>query len=180
MATTLPDRLQTPRLILRAPRPADAAGFFAAYTQDSEVARHMTWRAHTRLSQTEDFVAFCIDGWDSGRSRPYVLALQGGEQTPIGMLEARLHGHMIDLGYVLARRHWGAGLMPEAVRAFSEAALALPDYFRIQATCDIGNLASARTLEKSGFEREARLARYTVHPNLGDEPGPCFLYARCR
>ena len=41
MALRLPDRLQTQRMILRAPREADAAHIFAAYTQDIEVARHM-------------------------------------------------------------------------------------------------------------------------------------------
>ena len=96
------------------------------------------------------------------------------------MLEVRFMGHIIDIGYVLARRHWGNGLMPEAVNALAQSALALPQVFRIQATCDIENFASARTLEKAGFVREARLDRYTVHPNISVEPRACYMYARCK
>jgi ribosomal-protein-alanine N-acetyltransferase len=180
MALLLPDRLQTLRLILRRPRQTDAAIFFDAYAQDIEVARHMTWRPHKAVSETEEFISSCIEGWDSGRSRPYVLAAHDSEDIPIGMLEARLQSRTIDIGYVLGRSYWGSGLMPEAVRALSDSALAMPQWFRVQATCDVENQASARTLEKSGLVREARLERYTVHPNVSAEPRPCFMYARCR
>jgi len=80
----------------------------------------------------------------------------------------------------LPDEYWGAGLMPEAIDAFSQLALSLPDYYRIQATCDTENAASARTLEKSGFVREGRLERHTVLPNLSDEPRASFMYARCK
>jgi [ribosomal protein S5]-alanine N-acetyltransferase len=177
MTIQLPDRIQTQRLILREPRHADAALLFDTYTQNAEVARYMVWRPHTELSQTEGFIERCMQGWASGLSRPYVLAFHDNEHIPVGMLEARLHSHMIDFGYVLGRQHWGAGLMPEAIKALSEVALAQPDCFRLQATCDVENRASARTLEKSGFVREGRLERYTILPNRSAEPLACFMYA---
>lgn len=176
----LPAFLPTNRLVLRAPCAADAAAMFAAYTQDAEVARFMTWRPHTALRETESFVSWCTDAWASGRSRPYVLALRDEPQQAIGMLEARLHPHMVDLGYVLGKKHWGTGLMPEAIGALCDAALALPACFRVQASCDTENAASVRTLEKSGFVREGRLERHTVQPNLDAAPRAVFLYARWR
>jgi ribosomal-protein-alanine N-acetyltransferase len=180
MTIQLPDRIQTQRLILREPRQTDAALLFDTYTQDAEVARYMVWRPHTELSETEGFIARCMQGWASGISRPYVLAFHGSKHIPLGMLEARLQAHTIDIGYVLGRQHWGAGLMPEAIMALCELALALPDCFRIQATCDVENHASVRTLVKSGFVREGRLERHAVHPNRSAEPSACFMYARCR
>lgn len=180
MENVLPAQFQTERLLLRAPRKEDARVLFDSYTQDIEVARYMVWRPHASIAQTEAFVAECIHAWDNGLRKPYVLALRGGGHHAIGMLEARILGHVVDIGYVLAREHWGAGLMPEAVRALTELALSRPGLFRVQASCDIDNRPSARTLEKSGFVREGRLDRYTVHPKLGTEPRPCFMYARCR
>jgi [ribosomal protein S5]-alanine N-acetyltransferase len=180
MTIQLPDRIRTQRLILREPRNTDAPVLFDTYTQDAVVARYMVWRPHTQLSETAGFVERCMQGWASGQGRPYVLAFHDSEHLPLGMLEARLQPHTIDIGYVLGRQHWGAGLMPEAIMALSELALALPDCFRIQATCDVENLASARTLEKSGFVREGKLARYAIHPNRSAEPSACFMYARCR
>lgn len=142
------------------------------------MARHMVWRPHRTMAETEGFIAHCMRGWASGQSRPYVLALHDSEHVPLGMLETRMLSHRIDIGYVLARRHWGQGLMPEALGALVDAALSLPGCFRVQATCDVGNLASMRWLEKCGFLREGRLERYVVSPNISHEPGPCFLYAR--
>jgi RimJ/RimL family protein N-acetyltransferase len=177
---TLPELLKTPRLILRAPRPGDAACLFDAYTQDDEVTRHMVWRPHQTLLETEAFIAYCMSCWESGAGRPYVLAFHRNQDLPIGMLEARIAQHSIDIGYVLQRACWGQGLMPEAIAALADAALSLPDCFRVQATCHVHNTASARTLEKSGFVREGRLERFAVLPNIGSEPAPAFMYARCR
>lgn len=180
MNPPLPDRLETSRLVLREPCAADATGMFDAYTQDMDVARFMVWRPHGELSQTQAFVAGCIQGWASGLRRPYVIAFRGDESQPIGMIEARILGHTIDIGYVLARRHWGNRLMPEAVTSLAEACLVDPRVFRVQATCDIDNIGSARTLERAGFLREGRLDRFTSHPNVSAEPRPCYMYARCR
>lgn len=180
MAVLLPDEIHASRLMLRAPRATDAAHLFKAYTQDLEVARYMTWRPHTRLAETEGFIAYCMKAWSEDRSRAYLLVPHDNQNVPVGMLEARLQPQTIDIGYVLQRRWWGDGLMPESIEAFSQLALSLPDYFRIQATCDVENVASARTLEKSGFVREGRLERHTVIPNLSEAPRAAFMYARCK
>ena len=180
MPILLPDEIRTARLTLRAPRTTDALHLFEAYTQDLDVARYMTWRPQTKLSETEGFIAYCMKGWAEDRSRAYLLVPHDNGDVPIGMLEARLQPRTVDIGYVLQRKYWGAGLMPEAIDAFSTLALSLPDYYRIQATCDTENAASARTLEKSGFAREGRLERHTVIPNVSDQPRASFMYARCK
>ncbi|MES1945571.1 alanine acetyl transferase-like protein [Salinisphaera sp. PC39] len=159
---------------------ADAQALFDAYTSDPQVPKYMVWAPHTNVSETETFLEGCVADWNEGSRFAYALTLQGRASSPVGMLDATPKGHMLDIGYVLARDLWGRGLMTEAVMAFSELALALPGVFRLQASCDFENMASARTLEKSGFVREGRLDRYTVHPNISVEPRPCFMYARCR
>lgn len=181
MEQSLPDRIVSQRLVLRAPQATDAATIFASYTTDIDVARYMIWQPHAVVSESKAFIAACIRAWAGKDRRPYVLALHGSEHTPIGMLEARRLGTaLVDIGYVLARAHWGQALMPEAIMALTDVMLAMPSIFRVQATCDIDNEPSARTLEKSGFVREAVLQRYTVHPNISSEPRACFMYARCR
>ena len=175
----LPDPIQTPRLLLRQPRADDAQAIFDAYTQDERVCKYMIWSPHREIAETECFIAGAIVAWGVGARLAYVLvdADAGGA---IGMLEARVQGSTVDIGYVLARALWGRGLMPEAIGALASAALAQPQFFRVQPTCDVTNTASARTLEKAGFAREGRLERYTVHPNLAPEPRACFMYARVR
>ena len=174
----LPERLETGRLLLRRPVEADAGEIFRGYTQDARVSRFMVWKPHSSVAESQAFIASCIAAWDEGSRLAYVL-VQAGSSPAIGMLEARIHRSTIDLGYVLARAHWGKGYMPEAVAALAATALQ-HGYFRVQAFCDVDNRPSQRTLEKAGFAREGRLERYMVHPNISPEPRPCYMYARCR
>ena len=177
MNRIVPKRLQSERLVLRPPESSDALAIFNAYTQDIEVARYMVWRPHLAVAESEAFIAECIQAWDGSERMPYVLAFRGAEQQPIGMLDTRVLGTKLDIGYVLAPQYWGRALMPEAITTLAKAALGSPSIFRVQATCDVDNKASARTLEKSGLIREAVLQRYSVHPNISAEPRDCFMYA---
>ena len=178
-AGTLPPTFETERLGGRLPVPSDAAHLYAAYASNPLVSHYMVWRPHTDLSATEVFLADCIAAAQQGTRFPYVL-VERGSTTPIGMLEARHNGHTVDIGYVIAPQFWGRGYMPEAITALAKIALALPQVFRVQASCDIENRPSQRALEKAGFVREARHERHTLHPNMSSEPRPCYMYALCR
>ena len=179
MTDLLPERIETDRLLLRRPQRPDADAIFGAYCQDPEVCRYMVWTPHARLADTQQFVEGCIKAWTGGDVWPYML-VRRTDDLVMGMIEARCAGHRLNIGYVLAKAHWGRGYGPEAVRAVTELALAQPGLFRVEATCDVDNLASARVLEKCGFAREGRLARYTVHPNLSPDPRDGWLYAKTR
>jgi RimJ/RimL family protein N-acetyltransferase len=93
------------------------------------------------------------------------------------MIEVRLNAHRANFGYVLARPYWGNGFMPEAIAALVKITLEPLTIYRIEATCDVENKASARALEKSGFLREGLLRRYIIHPNISPEPRDSLLYA---
>ena len=67
--------------------------------------------------------------------------------------------------------------MPEAIAAIVKLTLAHPAIYRMAATCDVENKASARALEKSGFSREGLLRKYIIHPNISAEPRDSLLYA---
>lgn len=175
MISSLPPHFETARLSVRLPQPTDTEIIFEAYCQDPEVSRYMIWMPHESVDTTRDFINSCLVNVNKGFSMPYLLTLKPGGQ-PIGMLDARLSAFSANIGYVLAREHWGQGLMPEALLAFVNIALSGP-FFRVEATCDVENHASVRALEKSGFAREGRLARYTVLPNLSPEPRDAWLYA---
>lgn len=176
----LPGLLHTERLILREPRSPDAGAVFEECTRDPQVMRYLPWRPHTSIADTEQFIAGCVRDWTSGLKLPYVLTLREAPELAIGMLEARPRSHLIEIGYMLGRPHWGQGLMSEALKAWADAALGSPSIYRVQATCEIENAGSARVLEKAGFLREGRLARCTVYPNVDSEPRPCFLYGLTR
>jgi [ribosomal protein S5]-alanine N-acetyltransferase len=175
----LPDGFRTARLVLRPIAPEDAGPIFDGYAQDAEVTRFLTWRTVRSRAETEAYIARCL-ATPPDASRTYVLV--GAEDGAVrGAFDLRRDDpYRMGFGYVLARRWWGQGLMPEALAAVAEWALAQPGVFRISALCDVENLASARAMEKAGLVREGLLRRRSVHPNIGDEPRDCFLYARVR
>jgi ribosomal-protein-alanine N-acetyltransferase len=179
VARFLPEQINTERLRLRQPEVADARSIFQAYTQDPEVSRFMIWTPHTSESVTRAFIESCIEAWNADSRLPYVIT-EHNSNVAIGMIEARMFGTAVDIGYVLAKPHWGRGLMPEAIAALADSALERPGIYRVQATCDTENIPSQRALEKSGFTREGRLERYTVHPNVSLEPRASFMYAKFR
>jgi RimJ/RimL family protein N-acetyltransferase len=49
--------------------------------------------------------------------------------------------------------------------------------YRVWATCDVENLASAHVLEKAGMQKEGILRRYILHPNISPEPRDSYCYS---
>jgi RimJ/RimL family protein N-acetyltransferase len=166
----------TERLELRSATRADAPLAFASYAADPDVPRYMTWRPHKSLAETEEFFRRCEEVWRTRTAFPWSLRLKT-DGSYAGMLEARIKGHAVDIGYVLARHLWRRGLMSEAVAALVQWALAQPEIFRVWAVCDVDNVASARLLESVGMQREGTLRRWIFHPNISDSPRDCLCYA---
>ena len=175
----LPEEIEGPRICLRRPVSSDAEVIFKAYAQDAAVCRFLTWQPHKSAATTREFIAVCIEAWKADARRPYVIAEKPSSDA-IGMIEARIQRSTVELGYVLARLHWGKGLMAEAISLLAKASLARPRIFRVQAFCDVENTQSQRVLEKAGFKREGRFERWMIHPNMSAEPRPCFMYAVVR
>ena len=175
----LPDRFATARLILRPIAAADAPSIFAGYAQDPEVVRFLIWRPHRTLADTEAYINRCISE-PSDQSRSYALIARTDGELLGAFALRQPEAHRLDCGYVLARPYWGRGLMTEALSEVADWAMRQVEIWRIGAVCDVQNPASARVLEKSGFEREGILRRWLVHPNIAPEPRDCVSYAKCR
>lgn len=169
-----PEQIETERLLLRRPSIADAASIFNSYAQDLEVTRYLVWRPHTNIQETENFLADCAAAWEDASRFPYVITLNG---AVIGMIEIRINDFKADVGYVLAREHWGRGIATEALRTLVDWALGQESIYRVWALCDVENPASGRVLEKVGMRREGVLRRQLIHPNISDEPRDSNCYA---
>lgn len=68
----------------------------------------------------------------------------------------------LEIGYTLFyRKHWGKGLMSEAVRLVVDYLFMAERINRLEIRCDVANLASARIAEKLGFTHEG-IARQAI------------------
>ncbi len=179
-------QIPSPRLLLRPPRASDAPQVFARWSTDLEVLRHLGQRPHTDVKQTRAQLIWDEARWIKRSAWTWLLLERGDHDTPIGLVSLTSQNpggppHHLRLGYVLARSRWGQGLMSEALCAVMDQVW--PEEatcWRVDAVCDVENPASARVLERLGFEREGLLRRHTLHPNAGDLPRDVWLYAQVR
>lgn len=150
-----PPTLQTSRLTLRRMRPEDAEEMHR-YASDPEVARHMLWEPHESLRDSENFLRFVRERYARGDPAGWGLEERetGRFIGTCGMQAWRPEHSRAELGYVLAREHWGRGLMTEAVAAVVDFGFDRIGFNRLEARCLDGNVASARVLEKVGMTRE--------------------------
>ena len=172
----MPEQLETERVVLRKPRLDDARAMFEGWTQDREVTRYLTWRPHERIEQTQEFVQGCIRAWESETRFPYLITLQGTGEV-IGIIDPRIEGPKVGIGYGAARAYWGKGYVTEATRALIQWAFQQPSIYRVYATTDVENVASRRVMEKAGMQCEGILRKSILHPNLSDIPRDSYMYA---
>ena len=82
-----------------------------------------------------------------------------------------------EIGYMLARERWGQGFMREAFAAVLAHAFGALDLNRLEADVDPRNHASARLLERAGFNPEGFLRERWI---VGDEVCDTALYGLLR
>jgi ribosomal-protein-alanine N-acetyltransferase len=174
--TNPPESIETPRLRLRKPVLEDADVIFRQYAQDSEVTKYLTWYPNRSVAETREFVRSCIAAWEAEKSFQWAI-IQKNRNHAIGMIGFRPDGHKWELGYVLTRAYWGKGYMTEAVKALVDWALKQSEIYRVWAVCDLENRASSRVMEKAGMTKEGVLRRWSVHPNISEEPRDSYCYS---
>lgn len=162
---------RTNRLLLRPGFPEDAAAVAAAIG-DLRIARNLArvpWPYG--LAEAEAFLASPGD--------PLLPSLLITERTASATqviggcgLQRRASG-AVELGYWVARPHWGRGIATEAATAVVDIARTL-GFRAIEASHFLDNPASGRVLEKLGFEPSGIVA--PLHCLARGEQVPARLY----
>jgi len=146
---------RTPRLLLRPGFPEDAPALATAMS-DAAIARNLAvvpWPYSLRdaeafLASPRDPILPSLLIFERGAGAPQLVGSCGLGRRPSGAVE---------MGYWIARSHWGRGLATEACTALIDIARAL-GLSRLEASHFIDNPASARVLEKLGFESTGLIA----------------------
>ena len=171
-----PKLFETDRLVLRQPVKEDASAIFEEYAQDREVSRYLTWKPHKSIKETRAFLFRCEKVWREGTSFPWSVIRKTDRQL-MGMIEISFEQNGAILGFVLARKYWGNGFIPEAVKTLIKWCLKQDELHRVWAFCDIENSASARAMQKAGMSREGILRSWTRLPQMGDLPRDCISFS---
>lgn len=176
-----PETFTTARLTARPITVADAPAVFAAYANDPEVTRYLTWPVCTKAEELHPFLATQEKTWRGENAGRFAWLLSRRDDGAVlGSIGVDIDGWKICCGYVLGRAHWGRGYMTEALQWVVDWGLAQPAIHRVWAFCDLENPASGRVMVKAGMTHEGLLRRWHVAPNLGPAPRDCDVYAKVR
>lgn len=150
--------LETPRLLLRRFRPEDAADMFE-YASDPEVARDVTWEAHTSIEASRGFIDYTIKKYVNKQVSEWGLVLKESNKFigTCGFVYWKPEHAKAEIGYALSRKYWGRGLMPEAVAAVLKFGFEKMKLHRLEARCNDTNPGSERVMIKSGMKYEGLL-----------------------
>jgi RimJ/RimL family protein N-acetyltransferase/predicted N-acetyltransferase YhbS len=150
---------------LSAPRRSDKAALLACLNEKEIYERTLRIPFPYTEADAEDWLA----RWENtiretGQPRAWIIRneadlLIGGvgfEKPEIGK------SHRAEIGYWLAKPYWGRGIMPAVVNKACEFAFREWGLAKITAQVFAFNTASARVMEKCGFEQEGYLRNHCL------------------
>jgi ribosomal-protein-serine acetyltransferase len=156
-----PDQIETDRLILRCPTPADAPAMLDAIQASmAELRPWMPWANDDMdLAKLTEFIRRAQASYTLRRDFRLSAFLKDD-----GKLIGNVSMHHIDwvipkleIGYWLDTRYTGCGYTVEAVKVLTEFAHDKLGMFRVAIHCDSLNVKSRVVAERAGFVFEARL-----------------------
>lgn len=161
--------IETERLTLRRFQLADAASL-AAYRNNPDIARYQAWPSpltpDAAIEQVRTYIEQDPDqpGWSQ------VAIELKADHSLAGDLGVFLHDNRMQavLGVTLRPDLHGQGYATEAVRAILEHLFSNKGHHRVSAECDTRNTASARLLQRVGFQLEGRRPEFTRNINTGE------------
>lgn len=143
--------LKTERLTLRPFRQDDAEAVFRGWANDEAVTKFLTWTPHRTAEETRAVLAL----WEEEAKRPdvYHWAIEAVGEL-IGDINAVATDERTEsacIGYCLAHKHWGKGIMTEAFFAVLSYLFGEVGFNRVYSSHSAENPGSGRVMEKCGL-----------------------------
>jgi RimJ/RimL family protein N-acetyltransferase len=162
--------LTTERLVLRETAAHDVQGAFDMES-DPVAMRYWSRPPMQHLSEAQASVERAMR-YFAERSGLRWSITRAGDDVMIGQCSLFAFNEQCgraEIGYGLDRRHWGQGIMNEALTAVVGFAFGPLGMRRLEADIDPRNIASIRALERLGFAREGLLReRWVVADEISD------------
>ena len=147
-----------------------------AMTGDRAVMRYMGFRAHDTVDEARDLIL----AYQKSPSRWQAVTLLDDPNDILGIVGFEVQGHQVAIT-IMFRRDWKArGAGREFSTPFVKWIFTHPQIWRAWAHVHVDNLPVQRVLKRMGAEREGRLRRFAMFPNLSEIPQDVYAYAIVR
>lgn len=147
--------LQTARLLLRPFAQSDVEAIYILQS-NPRVLRYWDSPPWSERARANAFISACRKMEEEGSGARFAIETRenGAFVGWCSMFRWNPVYRSLGIGYCFDEPAWGNGYATEAVRAMLQWAYGVLDLNRVEAELDTRNAASARVLEKLGFERE--------------------------
>ena len=148
-------RLRTDRLLLREITLDDRDGVFRNFS-DVEVAKWFFEEPYTDIEQVDEIIQAFITEFEQAKGLTWAMVLTEDSEFvgTCGYGEIDL-GSRGEIGFDLAKEHWGKGLMSEALGAVIAYGFDILGLSKMEAHTYSANSRAIRLLAKLGFQVES-------------------------
>ena len=167
-------RLETERLLLRSVTSNDAPEMYQNWLSDPEVARYLTFPAHTSVEQTQEVVDKHFLYQEGGSNTYFVVQLKDSGSL-IGSIGLKNEGQNTGtIGYCFGKAFWNKGYATESCKAIVRFAFGDKGFRKVTAVHSENNMPSGKVLKKAGLKKEGYLKAEYV--NGQGEPQNVYTY----
>lgn len=164
--------LRTKRLTLRPFTVKDAEEMFENWANDPEVTRYLSWQPHGNVELTRAL----LTQWEEDSKDPanynWAIVLHEGEKDiligNISLLQADEFNERAIVGYCMAKRYWGKGIMTEAFSEVLRYAFEEVGFNRIIGHHAAANIGSGKVMEKCGLIYEGTMREHSRLRSTGE------------
>jgi [ribosomal protein S5]-alanine N-acetyltransferase len=149
--------LTTDRLLLRQITSADSEAIFRLRS-DRDIMKYIDRPLAESIEDAVKWIEMVNDAMQNEEGVPWAICLKEDPVKLIGSIgfwRMQKQHYRAEVGYLLDPFFHGIGYMTESINKVVDFAFTIMNFHSIEAIIDPRNIASAKTLEKSGFVREA-------------------------
>ena len=159
-------QIETDRLILRQLWFDDASAMYKNWAGDPEATMYLSWPPYNDVHGVLKFISKVSNEYISGRKYLWAICLKGKGGMPaeligtIGVDNVKDDVRDGEVGYVIGRKWWGRGIVPEALRAVMKYMFEQVGLESLHAFHDTNNPNSGWVMEKCGMKYDGTLRHY--------------------
>lgn len=146
--------MHTGRLLLRRYCIADAQAVFDGWMGDQNICDQLDWQAHRDVNITLRLLDMWVESYQSPTVYHWCITMDAKVVGDIMVCKWNQDDQWCELGYCMAKDYQGQGIASEALDCVSRYLLDEIGFHRIQLRHIAGNAASARVMQKCGYQYE--------------------------
>lgn len=153
---------ETERLILRPFTEEDAEAVFHNWASDDEVTKYLTWPTHSGVEVSRGYVSYCMQQYSALSCYQWGIELKSTHELigNISVVSSIDELECMELGWVIGRKYWGNGYVPEAAAKVVDVLFDEVGANCVYAGHDVNNPKSGRVMQKIGMKFEGVLRQF--------------------